>query len=1587
MAVKVNGGPLEFDAIINNGGFQGQIDSIEKRLIGFVKNQAEQQKIANQAQKEYASLITSSGAAFSKLDSGVQNQIRALTSYRTALAQVKDAQSTLEDRFKNGVIGASTYNGSMSALVVKENELSAAINKATTSIQAQEALLRAGSGSINQKTIQLNQLKEAYRSLSDADRGNAAIGGKMLSNIQALDKEVNKLNADFIAIAQNAAGSLNQKIAQVARLKAEYAALSEIDRKNGNIGGNLRSNIQGLDQEIEKINGSFNTTGNLAQEAAQAIAAYATFSAGTNFIKDVVRVRGEFQQLEVAFNTMLGSKEKADKLLAQAVDLAAKTPFTLQEVGSGAKQLLAYGFAAEDITDNLKKLGNIAAGVGAPLNDLIYLYGTLRTQGKALGKDIREFTGRGVNLVPELAKQFGVAQDEVEGLVTAGKIGFPEVEAAINSLTQSGGMFFNLMEAQSKTLTGLTSNLSDAWSRMLNEIGKSNEGLFTDAIKGAISLVDNYKEVIKIIELIAITYGTYRAAIIATNAAMLISSGIQNGLTLSQSLYQAAVVISDRVTKLFNITLLANPAALVVSGIVALGTALILFSGQVSRAERAQKTLNEVTAEANKTIDVEKDKLGQLLAIAKDETRSKEDRLAALKKIIALAPENLNNLTLENIKTKESAAAIDEYIKALERKAKAQAASSAIEKLYSERQDIILNGQKGENTSLIDDIKKGALAASGAMGLAISQSIKDNKKRTEEAVKDKEAEIEAVKNFYKADLEGAITNDAKKGSLKNRTVDIIDEEIKVLKTRQAAESQNHAQFVKFQDEINKLEAERLRITGASKKAAEAAENKALSLLEKRKSLLEEIASLERGSKQSGLIKEQSELDKINEKYETAKSNIDEYNKKVASFNSKNPGAKVAGIGLADINALNTAQKNEIRNAGLKEDAANYKKSLDAQQAIFSQYEEAKKEIGVGKAREMYQDQTKGFGTYIQYLEAEAAKIFPKVFGGNADIADQQKLIDINKELIDAKAKQRELDFTKAQEDFKRVYDSTITYNERQLQLEREFQADLVVIRNEFKGDDATEREAIRRDQYKQEQTELKNNLLRQSELYRKLNTDIIGFTRAQIRDHIKELEKIKSNGFFKDKSGKSVLLTPEMLADLDSAIDSLDEMEKSSRKSVIAFTDLSEQTAKVQGSLNALSSALGFINSDLADSVKQAGEFANILGQAADAGIKFASGDLAGGIQGAIGAVSGIVQQFANARASRNAANAEVFAFGQRIINSELELNAIYRERDRIQAGLNKSKLDAIKAESAELTKQQVQVKKDTQAVMDLIAKETYTISESEKKKGLGSVAGLLPGIFGPAIALFGRGSKVEKEQASLTGKTFDDLQKLFASGQLSDRAKELFTQLEKLKKEGADIDALLAENTAKAREIFTGTTADNIVSSLRDGFANGFKSVEEFAGKTEDIIRGAMLSALSTQALEGPIKALYEQFAKDAESGGGLDLQETENFTNSINSTIENALKFAEQLQKATGVSLSGATATANTNSLQGSIKASLTEDTGSLLAGQIGGLRLTSIAQLNKLTDVLNVINDIKYNTSFILSMDARLARIEMFGIKIKA
>lgn len=378
--------------------------------------------------------------------------------------------------------------------------------------------------------------------------------------------------------------------------------------------------------------------------------AYFTLQGAQSFISQMIAVRSEFQQLEISFSTMLKSKEKANALMAQMTDLAAKTPFGLQEVSEGAKRLLAIQVPAEEVTETLRRMGDVAAGLGVPMGQLIHVYGQVKAQGRLFANDLYQFMNAGIPIIAELSKVVGKSETEIKDMVSAGKIGFPEIQAVIKNMTSEGGLFFNLMAEQSKSLGGQISNLQDNFDQMLNEIGKASEGAVSGAISSVSFLVENYQTLGKIIAGLITTYGAYKAAIIVNNTLVALSTQLTNGWTVAQLAQYRGLLLLEKAQKLLNATMLANPYVFMATAVAALAAAMFVLTDRTSAAEKAQKRLNEEREVAMAKEQEHKQHIEELIDTATNQYLADTDRRKALTELAGAYPQIFAKYDIESIK-------------------------------------------------------------------------------------------------------------------------------------------------------------------------------------------------------------------------------------------------------------------------------------------------------------------------------------------------------------------------------------------------------------------------------------------------------------------------------------------------------------------------------------------------------------------------------------------------------------------------------------------------------------------------------------------------------------------------------------------------------------------------------------------------------------------------------------------------------------------------------------------------------------------------------------------------------------------------
>lgn len=364
------------------------------------------------------------------------------------------------------------------------------IERLSSEIAKMQSKLRKGGLDVGTSTILNRDISENSTILNDEKR--------RYENLTGLGKqariELQNMQAEYVRYS----GSSNATTDNVKVMTDAFAGMIEEMKKVPTVG--------------EGATSLFNRLGGDAKQLAMSLVGGLGFE---QLAEHIFNVRSQFQQLEISFTTMLGSEQKAGALMNQLVQTAAKTPFDMSSITNGAKQLLAYGTAANEVNDILVHLGDISAGLNVPLGDLVYLYGTTMSQGRMYTMDLRQFMGRGIPMAEELGKIMGKTTQEVQQAVTDGKVGADLVKKAIINMTEEGGKFGGLMEKQSTTLQGKWSNIGDSVDQMFNELGKKSQGIFGTGLDLISSLVDNWETVVKVIGSAAVAVGTYKAGLMA----------------------------------------------------------------------------------------------------------------------------------------------------------------------------------------------------------------------------------------------------------------------------------------------------------------------------------------------------------------------------------------------------------------------------------------------------------------------------------------------------------------------------------------------------------------------------------------------------------------------------------------------------------------------------------------------------------------------------------------------------------------------------------------------------------------------------------------------------------------------------------------------------------------------------------------------------------------------------------------------------------------------------------------------------------------------------------------------------------------
>ena len=407
----------------------------------------------------------------------------------------------------------------------------------------------------------------------------------------------------------------------------------------------------------------------------------------------IVRVRGEFQSMQTAIETMVG-KDVASGLMAQLKEMAKISPLTLSDMVNAEKMMLGFNIQAEDTIRYLQALSDISMGDSVKFKSLTLAFSQMSAAGKLMGQDLNQMINAGFNPLQIISEKTGKSIATLKDEMSKGAVSAEMVQQAFIDATSAGGKFYQMSENASKTINGQLSMMQDALDAAFNEMGQASEGVIMDGIQLTTSLIQNYETVGKVLVGLVATYGTYRTAVMLATVAT-------SKHTIAEVALTNARVLARKAQMLLNASMLTNPYVAVATVVTALAASIWILSTRTSEAEKATERFNSIMDEHNKKEEEHKQVVDSLISTIQDQNKAEGERLAAFEKLKAEYPTIFQNYTTETEFLKE----IVKYKKQIAEEDAKRSTDSLEEQLRIEQNRLNHYRQvraNGTSTSLVD---------------------------------------------------------------------------------------------------------------------------------------------------------------------------------------------------------------------------------------------------------------------------------------------------------------------------------------------------------------------------------------------------------------------------------------------------------------------------------------------------------------------------------------------------------------------------------------------------------------------------------------------------------------------------------------------------------------------------------------------------------------------------------------------------------------------------------------------------------------------------------------------------------------------
>lgn len=638
--------PLSFSVGIKDNT-KKKLEEIERRFSAL-KDKTITINVAGGSDKELAENLTAATEAFKELKNAVGTG-KPLNTIAKKAAKAQEAIDKLSTSLKT--LGSTiTGNDELNQFVSGLGNIIRAVNADLRELKSPGAFkgfakeAKDAAASANKAEIEIAKLTALQNRMRDTVTSAQKVNlyttdlEKAILKIETIKNELRNIKAGGGVSASGLTtskymGSADVQIG-IMSAKQDMSDLSAKTREIERLEAEARranEQLGRMKKTTDDVNEAFKNSIPSVSSFKRALASVGGVYVFQQLARDVIRVRGEMEQMEVAITSLVGSQDKADVLIKDLKDFARMSPLTIKDLMEATQTMIGFGVEVEKIPRFIRALGDVTLGNSERFKSITLAFSQMTAAGRLMGQDNLQFINAGFNPLMYIAEKTGKTMKELRDEMQKGAISTKMVEDAFISATEAGGRFYQMSEKTSQTVAGQMNKLRDSIYRSLNDFGEKNEGLIMDSIKGMTYLIDNYEQVGRVLVGLVVSYGTYRTAVILATAA-------ENGHTLAMSIARLRILATQKAQALLNATMLTNPYVAAATALGVLVGTLIATSDGLSASERAQKNFNDAMKEASDRQKEYNQQTENAITTANSDTAATDQRREALNLLIGRYP-------------------------------------------------------------------------------------------------------------------------------------------------------------------------------------------------------------------------------------------------------------------------------------------------------------------------------------------------------------------------------------------------------------------------------------------------------------------------------------------------------------------------------------------------------------------------------------------------------------------------------------------------------------------------------------------------------------------------------------------------------------------------------------------------------------------------------------------------------------------------------------------------------------------------------------------------------------------------------------